>query len=243
MHHNKLYSFIVLCSMSLSANALQPCFNNNCVSEPYRPSIFSVISDNASLESIEKGLELSQTNMQAELTRINQRLQLIQQFEAAQKALQLTWVNPKINPKISGVLDIFYDGKKTQICRAKFLTGTHPGLVTSSGCLITYGGYAALIPNYDVLTGKTNTQWRSIDSATLRNYESILDSSSEVTLWKQNVIPIQGGFENGKPTYICKANYNNTVKVGKVIDDICDVADGANEISVREFEVLFGEKS
>ncbi len=81
-----------------------------------------------------------------------------------------------------------------------------------------------------------------IDSATLKNYQNVMSGSNESTLWKQKFIPIQGGFQNNAPLYICKANYNNDVKIGKVINEtICDFADGAKEISTQDFEVLFGE--
>jgi hypothetical protein len=210
-----VFCSILLFSFTLAANA-QEYYRSVADISPYPRSYFPFpTQDNSSLENIEKNLKASQASLQDELTRTNQNLQSLQAFLAAQKLLKLTWITVVNNQKISDALNVSYDGKKTQICRAKFLTGTHPGLVTSSGCLITYGGYAALMPSYEVLTGKVNTQWKTI--------------------------PIQGGFENNLPLYVCKVTYNGVAKVGKVIGDVCDIADESKEIPVHAFEVLFGE--
>ncbi len=235
-----VFCSILLFSIATSANAqlYYPPFSSDIVSPfPRYPSS----QDNSSMENIEKNLKSSQANLQDQLTQINQRLQSIQGFMSAQKALKIDWVTSKNNQKISDALEVSSDGKKTQICRAKFLSGTHPGLVTSSGCLITYGGYAAFIPSYDVLVGKATTQWKSVDPVALNSYQNVTNGSTDAALWKQNSIPVQGGFENNAPLYICKATYNGVAKIGKVVGNICDVADEAKEVSVQQFEVLFGE--
>lgn len=230
-----LCSLIMILSLFSTANAaLYP--------RSYYPGMAFMSEDNSSIENLEKSLKQTQANLQDQQNRISLRLQYIQQLLAAQQALKINWVATKTNQTIPGMLNVAYDGKNAQICRAKFMTGTHPGLVTSSGCLISYAGYALYIPNYDVLVGKLNTQWKTVDAVTLRNYQN-LDGPGDAALWKQTVIPVQGGYENNIPLYICKGNYNNSVKIGKVVNDICDVADGPKEITIREFEVLFGQKA
>jgi|SRR5579872_4203114 len=202
-----------------------------------------VPDDTSSLESIENSLKSHQTLLQNALTKTNQQLQSVQQFLSAQKALKISWVTVENDKKISDPLYVPYDGNKAEICRAKFLTGTHPGVVSKSGCLITYGGYVVFMPKYDVLVGKINTQWKSVDASTLRDYQNIYGNSADnANSLKQNLVPIQVGFENNIPLYVCKANYNNSVKIGKVNQEICNIPDGDKEVTVREFEVLFGEK-
>ncbi len=239
-NHLKNSIILSLLFVSLSAKALYP-HDTTCFPHPLMP--YSA-DEKSSIEDIEKNLKALQANFQNNIAQINQQLQSLQQFLSAQKALKINWVKVKTEQRLSRILTVSYGDKKTQICRAKFISGTHPGLVTSSGCLITYGGYSAFIPDYEILVSNMNTQWKKIDSSTLKNYQNLMSGPNKNTLWKQKFIPIQGGFENNTPLYICKANYNNDVKIGKVINEkICDFADGAKEISTQDFEVLFGETS
>ncbi len=237
MRNHVLISFIsILFSMISSANAVIPSYPyRDCFMQPF------VTEDTSSLETLENNLKSQQMMLQNQITKTNQRLQSLQQFLSAQKALKINWVNFEKDKKITDILYIAYDGRKAEICRAKFLTGIHPGLVSNDLCAITYGGYSLFIPKFEVLAGKINTQWRTVDSTTLQNYQNIFDMNAD--LLKQKLLPIQAGFENGIPLYICKTNYNNSVKIGKVNHDICNISDGDKEITVREFEVLFGERS
>ncbi len=157
---NYLKNLIILSLffVSLSAKALYlpdpACFHHPFM--PY-PS-----GETSSIEDIEKNLEASRANLQNDIAQINQQLQSLQHFLSAQKALKINWVNAKTEQRLSRILIVPYGDRKTQICRAKFISGTHPGLVTSSGCLITYGGYSAFVPDYEILVGNINTQWKKL---------------------------------------------------------------------------------
>lgn len=192
------------------------------------------------LEGEMKSLKQTQDILKQQLDLISKQLATLEVFSTAQKALQLTWVKLEKPQVVSNAFNVDLNQQKLQICRASFMNGIHPGVVKPEGCLITYGGSSAIIQSYEVLTANVKTEWKKVDS--IIPYQKI-SSPTDNTLWQNKSIPLQIGYENQIPLYVCKVNYNNQAYIGKVIGSNCNFAVGPKEIYLPVFEVLFGEKN
>lgn len=195
------------------------------------------ITSNAgtSIADIATSLKQQQQMLTAQLNTINTQLITVEAFLKAQAALGLTWVNAENGVVPANALKVPLNNNSAYICHATFMHGIHPGIINKAGCLITYGGYSLIEPSYQVLIGSAAVQWNATDS--LQDYRSLQQNPD---LWHEKYIPIQGGFENGAPLYICKTDYENKTYIGKVIMDNCNFAVGAKEIYVKNFQILFG---
>lgn len=179
-----------------------------------------------------------QISVKLQQANIEQQIASLQQFLAAQESLNLKWINVTNGQIPTNALDFdIGDRKKIQICRAVFQQGTHPGTVVNGGCRITYGGDVLIIPDYQILSGNNNTQWIAIKK--MDQYLSI-EKNQDASLWKKKLIPVQGGFENGQPLFICKAIFNKQARIGKVVSNNCNMAVGSGEIREENYQVLFG---
>lgn len=168
------------------------------------------------------------------------------------------------------------------ICRADFLganvnsKGTYPGVLTASGCHISYGGFAFVSPNYQILIDNhqhaNQLSWVSIKK--INDYFQLPDAEHRIARppvsvnnpvyraegyvvlsdfnafesvfnidpLKQPVL-VSGGYEGRKPVYICRANYNNHVTVGKWVvyqaehfklKSACDIPSDDKEIVIKD---------
>ncbi len=106
------------------------------------------------------------------------------------------------------------------ICQSFYRGGVHPGKVVDGRCNITYGGAEIIRDRFRVLVGE-GLDWRTA------KYGQI----------PPNAVP--GGFENGRPLYICHAQYGfHGVHPGKVVGDACNIGYGGQEILLRHYQVL-----
>lgn len=174
--------------------------------------------DNKPLASVEarvKALQMQEQPLKMQLSAIEQQIHALQLFIIAQNALKLHWKDFK-NGEVSknSLLVDLGKNKKQSICRAEFQHGTHPGIIKNCGCLITYGGDVLIIDHYQVLTGRTPTEWRNLDKDQVIKYQMVANNTDQ-NLWQSQSIPIQGGFSdtpafaNNTALFICKADYNN----------------------------------
>ena len=106
------------------------------------------------------------------------------------------------------------------ICQSFYNGGVHPGKVVAGRCNITYGGAEIPRDRFRVLVGE-GFDWRSP---------------------KRDRIPpnaVVGGFENGRPLYICHARYDfHGVHPGKIVAGACNIGYGGQEIRIPDYQVL-----
>jgi len=193
-----------------------------------------------SIEASLANLNQMKQMLQQQLTVIDSRITVLQRFLDAQRGLNLQWSEVTNRQPPANAMEVDIGAKSpVKLCQARFQRGIHPGVVTDTGCMITYGGDSLILQDYSVLTGKANVVWQA-DPAQYNH--SGLDASFQAINWQSNNIPVAGGFERGHPLFICKANYNNINYVGKLVNTNCNIAVGAREIKVPEYQVLFGNK-
>ncbi len=256
----KLLSLLltICCSSSYAIiippyNPYNPVINNN---QP--PSIEEQIQQ---LQMEQQQLQMQQQEINLQLSQVNQQIISLQSYLAAQNSLGIKWVDAANGNFPSNAFTVYTNNNHAfHICHADFISGTHPGVIINSGCLITYGGSSLIEPTYQVLTGKMNTQWLTvvnpeIDNPTIYGEpDTVSGVASHAMIYNRtnlnlpstystnkNLIPIQGGFEKGSPLYICRVQYNNNSYIGKTVDDNCDFAVGPAEIYVKNFQVLVAE--
>lgn len=153
--------------------------------------------------------------------------------------LDFHWVRVKSGETPLHAIIAAYDkGKPTNICRAKYLSGTHPGQLIENGCLISYGVKVFVQKDYEVLVGdQANVEW-----GTLPLEYSYPDHSYPYC--NNFVIPILGGYEPDKKRYlyVCRAMYLNNIYVGKMVDGKCNLGFDGEQSRVSVFEVLFRKR-
>ncbi len=165
-------------------------------------------------------------------------------------------------------------GSPVQICQASYSNGSgyyggngnsviDPGIVTTKGCVITFGGQAYLVPQYSVLTSNVAGYWISGEYIKSNRAEPVyaLNTLSVATPKAEfgaessapaapsnaptplyNALAIIGGQENGSNVYICRVQINAQYFVGKVFNNTCYIAAGKYEASWPVYEVLLTRK-
>jgi hypothetical protein len=109
-------------------------------------------------------------------------------------------------------------GKGLAICRAAFQGGVHPGKVVNGKCNIGWGGREYTIAVYEVLvSNNAKLAWAAGPEAARM---------------------VQGGQENGKGLYVCRAAYQNGFHPGKIVNGKCNFGWGGGEIIMPSFQVL-----
>ena len=204
-------------------------------------------------------LQNKQIKLQRQLLHLQQ-----QQFHLQQKLLQkaqhenitknFKWLDIKANTAMPNNLINagINNGPQINICHANYLdTGTHPGMLSKEGCVITFGGKIFTKKNYQVLTGKGEIRWQQKEKLMqLRNRYNYSSPRPMIVFGVQpinsttisSLIPLIGGNESSAPAgplYICRALIGNQVRVGKVVYNVCNVAWQGKEISLQNFQVLF----
>ena len=124
-----------------------------------------------------------------------------------------------------------------------------PGVVTSTGCVITYNGQAYLEPIYAVLTSNVLGYWINGDQIKNNTPQRmpIYPAESPPSPSNQpqplyNSLAIIGGQDNGLNTYICRVNINNQYFIGKNSNGTCYIAAGAYEANWPVYQVLLSRK-
>lgn len=113
-----------------------------------------------------------------------------------------------------------WESQGTQyVCRVNY-NGLQPGKLYQGKCIIGYGGRQIPFHDYEILVSKAKVHWASA---------------------RFGEIPrgaLQGGEENGRPVFICQANYQNGTHSGKVVGQNCNFAWGQGEVTVPIYNVL-----
>ncbi len=133
------------------------------------------------------------------------------------------------------------------VCQAAYgELGVHPGQMALHSCVITYAGKQLIMKHYNALTSTKPIHWRP--SAALLAFSEVGNGPPKQSkmavlptnsLQAPNQLPIIGGIEKGKPLYICRGIYNNTLHIGKVVGNKCDISAESKEVELHDFEVMF----
>lgn len=113
-------------------------------------------------------------------------------------------------------------GRIYYICHAPYQGGVHPGKIVKGRCNFSWGGREIATNQYQVLVSHNPLSFRAAGLGYV----------------PPNAIP--GGYENGKPLYICQAEYNGGMHPGKIIGENCNIAWGGREILLPHYNVLVG---
>lgn len=108
------------------------------------------------------------------------------------------------------------------VCHGAYHGGVHPGKLFNGNCNISWGGNEIVLSRYEVLTSNNPVNWVA------GSYGSLPNGA------------IQGGYENGRPLFICQAEYNGGRHVGKLVGQNCNFGWGGREIGVPVYNVLAG---
>lgn len=109
-------------------------------------------------------------------------------------------------------------GRTLYICQA-YLNGVQPGKVVAGNCNITYGGQEIPMSNFRILVGN-GFRWRWSAFGNVPG----------------NAVP--GGYEKGRPLYICQARYADGIHPGKIVRGNCNIGYNGSEIPIPEYRVL-----
>ncbi|MCP4473607.1 MAG: DUF3421 domain-containing protein [Gammaproteobacteria bacterium] len=159
----------------------------------------------------------------------------------------LSWVDAQSGESIKNAVIAGGKGKDSvQICHAKFHQAMYPGRVTAKGCAITYATKLIVQPHFQVLTVKDPQllKWQAhfdLSPYHYSHFSGVLPANSQLDGYM--TIPVIGGYESQSPNYfhplyICRTIYQNSITVGKVIGQNCDVAGDDKEQVSPTYEVL-----
>lgn len=107
------------------------------------------------------------------------------------------------------------------LCQARYNDGVHPGKVVDGRCNITYAGREIPRDFFRILVGN-GFHWSRANGY----YNNV----------PMNAVP--GGFENGRPLFICQGFYADGVHPGKVVAGNCNIGFAGKEIVLQNYKVL-----
>lgn len=110
-------------------------------------------------------------------------------------------------------------GRVLYICQASYDNGVHPGKVIGDRCNITFDGREIPRSNFNVLVGY-GYSWKHV-------YGGEMPMNA-----------VAGGYERGRPLYICQAQHGNGSHIGKVVLGVCNIGYAGAEIKKTDFRVL-----
>jgi hypothetical protein len=108
------------------------------------------------------------------------------------------------------------------VCHANYRGGVHPGKLYDGRCNISWGGKEIVMNRYEVLSSRAPLSWVSA------SYGKIPAGA------------IQGGYQHDGPLFICQAEYQNGLHIGKVYGENCNFGWGGKEIYLPYYNVLVG---
>lgn len=208
-----------------------------------RPIIAEDSNSQMELQLQQQELQLEQQVLQIKMRLLQLKQQDVQQKKTKQAMGNLHWQAAKNGDvPADAVIGGYVAGKPLHICHANYFDeGIHPGQMVARGCLITYAGRSYVQPDYEVLAGKQNIIWQSPNALPLPKppLPVIFAGMSPAMTSGGNPIPVQGGYENGHPLYICRAVFTDQIHLGKVVSESCFVGIKDSEVSIPTYEVLF----
>ena len=155
-------------------------------------------------------------------------------------------------------------GQPLYICQAQYSNSSGypsssmliPGVVSASGCIISYAGQAYLEPDYALLTSTVPGYWISGDQIKSNaavtpicplSFSAVSNRALEATAATPvsnqakplyNALAIIGGQDNNGNTYLCRVQINGQYFVGKASGNACFIAVGSYEASWPVYQVL-----
>lgn len=108
------------------------------------------------------------------------------------------------------------------ICRGNYGGGIHPGKVVAGRCNISWGGREIALSRYQVLASYYRLTWME----------------GSFGYFPPNAI--NGGYEHGRPLFICQAGFRGGMHPGKLVGQRCNIAFGGKEIAIPYYNVLVG---
>lgn len=106
------------------------------------------------------------------------------------------------------------------ICRANYRGGMYPGKIVQGNCNIAWGGREIILEEYETLISPYPLRWVSGNGGYLPRHA------------------IEGGYEHGRPLFICQAQFNRGIHPGRVVGRECNISWGGREIAVSRYNVL-----
>jgi len=169
---------------------------------------------------------------------------------------KIAWSKPR-NPIQKNAISAIDNNQPIYMCSTKYKDGNQVGELSKQGCTITFAGKAITEPHYRVLTGDQKaTSWQTPNAIfrfentyhSSQNLSGALPQHANYQLHQQAKAPVIGGVETiesgyqkgeTRTLYICRALYKNGIRVGKVVDNHCNIAWQGNEVTVPMYQVLF----
>ena len=124
-------------------------------------------------------------------------------------------------------------GRTLFVCRAPHNGGIHPGKVVAGKCNIGYGGKEIVSTKYEAMVVAKGP-------ATPPSAAS-LPKGMGWALAKGNKLPagaVRGGYERGRPIFLCRAPSQGGLLPGKLIGKRCIISAGGREVSAPKYQVL-----
>lgn len=145
----------------------------------------------------------------------------------------IRWVTPKgaqvpKNAFIGGK----EPGRSLFVCRAMHNKGMHPGKVVAGKCNIGWGGKEIVSAKYQVMV---------IASRAATPPAASLPKGMTWAVARGTKLPtgtVLGGYERGKPVYICRAPSKGGLIPGKLVGRRCIISNGGREVSAPKYQIL-----
>ena len=124
------------------------------------------------------------------------------------------------------------DNQALYVCRANYSGGLHIGKTRKefNGCNIGFGGREITVHKYQILADSSKTlQW-------VKTFGNNIPKSA--------IIAGREASPHNQALYICRANYNGGLHIGKTRKEFngCNIGFGGREITVYDYEILTGVK-
>lgn len=113
-------------------------------------------------------------------------------------------------------------GNPLYVCQVDYNGGTHPGKLVGENCNFSYGGREVIKADYQVLISQNELSWVPARNGNIPAHA------------------IAGGYENGRPLYICQVNYMGGVHPGKIVGRNCNFGYAGREVMNSRYQVLVG---
>lgn len=186
-------------------------------------------------------LRQQELQLEEQLLQTKKQILQIERQQALSKTEKSTsdlgWIDYSSSIPKDATVAALAEQKPVYICRSEFMEGIHPGQWVGKRCLITYGGRTYLESKYQVLAGKHQVIWKP--GSAIYSFQSSASNPISGDAVSTPNFPIQGGFEQNRPLYICRAIFENLIHVGKVVGDQCMIGVQETEVSLPTYEVLF----
>ncbi len=236
----------------MSAVVLIPCVSLALVKPQVKaaPNVIMKPVTNQSIyqqiQQVRREIEIKSLEVRALTIRLQQLSVLLNQSIKRSAGDRYQWVKEFSGKLPTGAVSAWrnFDGP-VNICQANYSGGLHPGQLTKEGCRITYAWKAYNENNFNILASNETPDWK--DQSALYQYRQhpwpVYGGVGPMIIVgpinKSGPQPVIGGHENGRNLYVCRCMYKESVHVGKVVANECNIGFKGQEVRVPDYEVLF----